>query len=213
MTSEHDILLVPNIEGNLSAPLGEQETRFLERQSSVWPPSSASPLAGQYTDAFKDLDHVVELPPLMLADTTTPPAVDEPSQDLGFTKESVQTRMRFRAIVKVFRDWRWEIFTWILGTTSLLVIVILLLCFQDKPLSSWKSDLQITAIIAVFSQISQSAFLVPVSYCTGQLKWNWFQAENRPLYDIELFDLASRGPDGSIRLLYHMSWRLYAKSI
>lgn len=34
----------------------------------------------------------------------------------------------------------------------------------------------------------------------------WFQRSQRVL-DLDRFDLASRGPDGSIRLLYYLSWR------
>lgn len=34
----------------------------------------------------------------------------------------------------------------------------------------------------------------------------WFQSNNK-IVDLDRFDLASRGPDGSIRLLFHLSWR------
>lgn len=108
--------------------------------------------------------------------------------------------------------WKWEIFTWSLGTCAFTAIVVLLLTFKDQPLHSWKSTVQVTTTVATLSQIAQSALLVPVSYCIGQLKWEWF-GYSRPSIDIDRFDLASRGPDGSARLLYHLAWRPHLVSL
>ena len=76
----------------------------------------------------------------------------------------------------VVKKWRWEICTFILGTAALAAILAMLLSFKNKPaydvnLRTAAGEIQITAIIAGLAQIAQSALLVPISYCIGQLKW------------------------------------------
>lgn len=107
---------------------------------------------------------------------------------------------------RLLRTWRWELFTWLLGTLGLTANIILLICFDGKRLSQWKSTVQITTFVAALAQLSQSALLVPVSFCIGQLKWTWFTSDQN-VVDVDRFDLASRGPDGSMRLLYRMGLR------
>lgn len=66
--------------------------------------------------------------------------------------------------------------------------------------------MQMTAIIAALAQTAQSALLVPVASCIGQLKWKWtwFEKKSRRTIDLETYDMASRGPEGSLKLLFHL---------
>ena len=98
------------------------------------------------------------------------------------------------------KNWSWELATWVLGTAAFVAIVVLLITFQGKRFDSWHSDIQITTIIAALSQLAQSALLVSLAACLGQLKWTWLRDE-RSAEDLQLFDEASRGPYGSLRLL------------
>jgi hypothetical protein len=98
------------------------------------------------------------------------------------------------------KNWGWEIATWVLGTAALVVIVALLITYRNERFDSWHSDIQITTIIAALSQLSQSALLVSLAACLGQLKWTWLRDE-RSAGDLQLFDEASRGPYGSLQLL------------
>jgi Protein of unknown function (DUF3176) len=43
--------------------------------------------------------------------------------------------------------------------------------------------------------------LVPVCTSLGQLKWLWYSRQRKPLHDLQLFDMASRGPWSTLRLL------------
>jgi hypothetical protein len=87
-----------------------------------------------------------------------------------------------------------------LGTAAFAVIVVLLITYRNKRFDSWHSDIQITTIIAALSQLAQSALLVSLAACLGQLKWTWLKDE-RSAQDLQLFDEASRGPYGSLCLL------------
>ncbi|KAH7117632.1 hypothetical protein B0J11DRAFT_570868 [Dendryphion nanum] len=101
-------------------------------------------------------------------------------------------------------EWRWELFTWMLGTISLITITSLLLWFRDAPVSAWKSKVQFSAIVAALAQVAQSALLVPVASCIGQMKWNLFSKTPRNTMDLEMYDMASRGPEGSVKLLLQL---------
>lgn len=62
---------------------------------------------------------------------------------------------------------------------------------------------QLSTVVAALSQAAQSSLMVPVASCIGQLKWPWLQTR-QPMSYIHIFDEATRGPNGSVWLL----WRL-----
>ncbi|KAF2818990.1 hypothetical protein CC86DRAFT_375415 [Ophiobolus disseminans] len=106
----------------------------------------------------------------------------------------------------LFQTWRWEFLTWLLGTCGLATTIVILIVFNGKPQHEWRSNVQITAIVAALAQLSQSALLVATAASIGQAKWRWLR-KDRKAYDIDRFDLASRGPDGALRLLWYLRMR------
>ncbi|XPS90735.1 hypothetical protein M3J09_000168 [Ascochyta lentis] len=125
-------------------------------------------------------------------------------QDLDQSNELKLTRPR-TSLGQLMQTWRWEIFTWVLGTVGYLSNLILV-CISDGMLQkNWHSRIQITAFVAALAQVSQSALLVPTASSIAQLKWKWVLTASRPAQDIDRFDLASRGPDGSMRLLWYFA--------
>jgi hypothetical protein len=56
--------------------------------------------------------------------------------------------------------------------------------------------------VAFLSVVAKSALLYPIAECIGQLKWEHFQKQKRPLSHMEALDSASRGPWGSFLLLW-----------
>lgn len=60
--------------------------------------------------------------------------------------------------------------------------------------------MQISAVAAIFSQLAQSALIVSVSATIGQAKWSTLQEKRRTI-DVERFDEAMRGPEGSMKML------------
>lgn len=101
----------------------------------------------------------------------------------------------------VAREWFMELAGWTVATASLVVIVGLLGHFHNRNMRDWTSWISINAMVSVLSQAAMSALLVPVSSCISQNAWLWFKEEHR-LSDLDFFDLASRGPQGSARFLY-----------
>jgi hypothetical protein len=105
------------------------------------------------------------LPPTARNDTRASDTV----QSGLLIEDKIKNTRESRHLIK---HWRWETFTFLLGTAAFTTILALLLQFRDKEIWDWDlSGIQITAIVAALAQVAQSAFLVPISYCIGQLKW------------------------------------------
>jgi hypothetical protein len=102
---------------------------------------------------------------------------------------------------EIAREWWWEGLTWFIGTCSILTLFLPLYYYNGKPVSLWKSRVSLNAIVAILSQMAQSMLLVSIASSISQLKWRWIYT-TRPLTDLDLLDRASRGPEGSIVLLF-----------
>jgi hypothetical protein len=126
----------------------------------------------------------------------------QPALSNGDAKDT-STDARPRGCHALVVEWKWELFTWALGTVALASIIVLLAIFANKPLEKWKSKLSINTMVSALSQVAQSALAVPLASCVGQLKWIWLR-EHRQAADLERFDDASRGPEGSVRFLWNL---------
>lgn len=111
--------------------------------------------------------------------------------------------------VSTLKDWRWEVISWALGTAFLLALLLLLALFDNKSTSEWKSKLSINAIASALAQAAQSSLAVSLGSCISQLKWDWFR-QGRPTHQLEIFDEASRGPLGSLFLLWEQIFKAKA---
>jgi hypothetical protein len=127
---------------------------------------------------------------------TTDAALDEGSFSAKDTRGSSQSR----SVRTLLWEWKWEFATWLLGTGALASLVVLLVVFQGRSLKEWIFGISLAAVVAVLSQVAQSALLVSVSSCIGQLKWDWLRSK-RSASDLGKFEEASRGSQGSIMLL------------
>ncbi|KAH7067186.1 hypothetical protein FB567DRAFT_541918 [Paraphoma chrysanthemicola] len=139
-------------------------------------------------------------------------SVSSQSLDIEHSKKTTREKARkpgqtSASLRYLLRVWRWEMITWLLGTAGFLANIILISLWKDKLQSRWEPNIQITTFVAALAQLSQSALLVPIASCIAQLKWQWVSRRERPASDIDIFDIASRGPDGSLRLLWHFAWK------
>ena len=101
-----------------------------------------------------------------------------------------------------FLAWTWELFAAIFSISCMAAVATILATIQDKPLSHWRFPIQPNSMVSVFSTLSNSALLFVVAKGLSQLKWIYFQKKRHRLFDLQVFDDASRGPLGSLRLLW-----------
>ena len=139
----------------------------------------------------------------------------DPASDTLFAeKKPSQPRLGFYA--RVFTNgWGWEFLTWLLAAMSLLALLAIFAHFHDKPLSQWHSRLAPNTIVSILSQVGQTAVLVSVTSSICQSMWLWLGKENHAtdlrgsagaksrLSDMQVYDDGSRGPLGSLLLLWH----------
>ena len=102
---------------------------------------------------------------------------------------------------RIYRWWIWELFCWTLASACLCTIAGILSKWDRRPLDEWHYSLTLNTILAILSSVSKAALLVPVSAGISQLKWSRLD-DRRSLIDLQRFDQASRGPLGSIRLIW-----------
>jgi hypothetical protein len=101
-----------------------------------------------------------------------------------------------------FLAWMWELFAAIFSISCMAAVAAILATIQDKPLSHWRFPIQPNSMVSVFSALSNSALLFAVAKGISQLKWIYFQKKRHRLFDLQVFDDASRGPLGSLHLLW-----------
>jgi hypothetical protein len=86
------------------------------------------------------------------------------------------------------------------------MIVVLALTDKKRP-PQLPLGTTLNTLLALFATLSKFAF-IPVVEGLGQRKWLWFLSKDRPLAQFEDFDDATRGPWGSLKLLFKLR-RLY----
>jgi hypothetical protein len=100
-----------------------------------------------------------------------------------------------------------------MGTAAIIAIMVMLAHFNNQSVGSWHSRISLNAFVSALSQLAQSALIVSVASCIGQQQWTWFK-NKRMLDDLRVFDSATRGPAGSLwilwrhpaRYFYHSAW-------
>lgn len=179
-----------------TSPPAGNEPNVENRQASI------SPQTTQYSAAYRQTN---------LSDQRTPAGVTKPPCSDKETSSTAPSSPGNGSGTLLY-TWRWELAIWLLGTAGLIANVVLLICFNGVEQRVWKSGVQITAFVAALAQLSQSALLVPTGSSLGQLKWRWLQTDRKAI-DTDRFDLASRGPDGCLRLLWHLKMRPHLATV
>lgn len=78
--------------------------------------------------------------------------------------------------------------------------------FDQRSLPDWPFAITLNTFLAFFATLAKAAFMIPVSAAIARAQWTWFRRE-RPLHDFHVFDQASRGPWGSLALIWRVRGR------
>ncbi|KAI1817265.1 hypothetical protein GGS20DRAFT_592171 [Poronia punctata] len=87
------------------------------------------------------------------------------------------------------------------STLSFLVLIVVLAVQDGKPTFTWHG-VTLNTIVAILSTASKASLLFAVEDLMGQWKWILFNGQTRRLIDFEYVDDASRGPLGSLKLMW-----------
>lgn len=100
--------------------------------------------------------------------------------------------------------WIWELIGIFTSAVSLTAMIVVLYNFENKPSPQWPYEITINSILSWTSTIAKSAMFIPISSGLSQAKWIWFTKRERSLADMDYFEEASRGPYGSLFLLFRL---------
>ncbi|KAK6827316.1 hypothetical protein PG987_010657 [Apiospora arundinis] len=104
-------------------------------------------------------------------------------------------------------NWAPEIAALICSAAALIALIVLLLKEDAKPLDEWKAPFSLNTVAAILSVAFKTPLAFVVGSCLGQGKWLWFSKRSGPVAVFAAIEEASRGPLGSLQLL----WRLKAR--
>ncbi|KAH7312701.1 hypothetical protein B0I35DRAFT_437558 [Stachybotrys elegans] len=104
-------------------------------------------------------------------------------------------------------SWTLELSMMLASTSALLAAIILMVLHDNKPLAKWSFPLSFNTVISILGATSRASLAFVIGSCISQGKWNWFRRRVDAIIVFDRFDDASRGPWGSIRLLYWIKFR------
>lgn len=104
--------------------------------------------------------------------------------------------------------WWLEVLAASFSLVCLLVTIGVLRVLDGKQYESWRVanvDITPNTLVSVLATFSKSSLLLPVAEGISQLKWLFFQHRAHRSVDMQVFDDASRGPLGSVHLLWSLN--------
>ncbi|KAJ5637181.1 hypothetical protein N7490_007060 [Penicillium lividum] len=110
-------------------------------------------------------------------------------------------------------SWTWEFACAFFSVVCIGLLIGFLVYVNGMTYARWQYSISPNTVIAILAGFGKTATLVPISTCLGQFKWkpNWNKGpEQTPtqLYNFQMLDNASRGPWGSLEVLWRMPWSL-----
>lgn len=126
--------------------------------------------------------------------------------DMPMEKGSKRTRAMGRWSRLATDWWIWELSAMLSSLISLVAIVLVLRLHEGRPVPDWPFSITINSMISIFATIMSATMLVPIAESISQAKWQWFQ-QHHALKDMEVYDQASRGPWGALKMLWRVRWR------
>jgi len=110
-------------------------------------------------------------------------------------------------------SWTLEFLSLLLSVVALAGAVVLVVYFNQRPITEWPIALSLATVVSVLASIARTSLAFAMSAGIAQGKWNWFAARPDKLIAFDRFEDASKGPFGCLRLLPTVVRRGYVRSI
>ena len=129
------------------------------------------------------------------------------------TKRSHTTTLRRPSLYErwVTNGWLFELLSVLVGLVAIIGLCLVLRKYDGKPNPRANRvsgvNFTVNTLVAILSTISRAALLVVASECICQLKWRWYLHGAKSLEDLDIFDQASRGAWGGLKLLWTVNVR------
>ncbi|KXH38439.1 hypothetical protein CNYM01_03580 [Colletotrichum nymphaeae SA-01] len=130
-------------------------------------------------------------------------SAEQPSPGCAESKSESQTSTAPRVYDPFWRVWWKEMLCIVVSIASFVAIVVVIASYDGHSLPKWPLTITLNTFLAFFTTLAKVAFMLSTSSALSQFKFTWFM-EPRPLYDFYVFDQASRGLLGSMKMLYRV---------
>ncbi|KAK4214974.1 hypothetical protein QBC37DRAFT_313170 [Rhypophila decipiens] len=104
-------------------------------------------------------------------------------------------------------SWIVEIIALLISVGALAAICIILPLYDGRPLDAWSFVLSLNTVVSILGATSRASMGFALSAAFGQEKWNWYRDRDDKLLTFDRFDEATRGPFGSLKLLWHLKFK------
>jgi hypothetical protein len=122
-------------------------------------------------------------------------SLEQPSQ---YSKYKCMNRQRQSSNLS---SWAFEIITIFFAFGAVGGIIGVLAQFNNRPLPDWPYYITLNALISLLATVAIATTSISLHNGISQLKWIHFKESKVPLTDMEIFDEASRGTWGALKLL------------
>ena len=109
-----------------------------------------------------------------------------------------------RKFSRILNDsWLLEISSLMISIAAVTAAAFLLRSYNGRALQDWRHSFSLNAVLSFVAIVSKATMILVMGSVLSQSKWNWYSGDNRsrPLLDFQMFDSASRGPLGSLRMI------------
>lgn len=90
---------------------------------------------------------------------------------------------------------------------AFLAIVLLLRFYDDRTQPDWPYNISINFVISLSTTLIKALLIIPITACLSQTNWTHSRIKPHAVKDFLVYDSASRGPRGSLHLLYRFKLR------
>nr|WVH32727.1 hypothetical protein [Trichoderma asperellum] len=139
------------------------------------------------------------------SDSDTLNAPDQDS-DQASSRSIAKPKKPQSAWIRLSSTWWMEIVTICISSGCMAGLIAILASFQNRLTTDWTFFISINAAVAIAITAARATLLAAVSVFLSQDKWSHFNNKARRLQDLNIIDRASRGPLGSIQMLFSVPW-------
>ena len=101
----------------------------------------------------------------------------------------------------IYNGWFVESLSLTASLIALAAMIVLLKMSNDKEERKFPQHLTINSVLSWCSTVLKASLLLPVASCISQASWLHYNFSQHSMLDMVYFDMASRGPVGSLQLL------------
>jgi hypothetical protein len=120
---------------------------------------------------------------------------------------------RSRTCVRWLHWWGWELGACFGSLAAFIAMFALLMTYNNKTQPNWPYRITLNSAVSWLTAIMKGMLLVPAAACISQSTWIYYESKSygtskgHSLKALTTYDSASRGPWGSVQLLWALRGR------